>query len=52
MDVAKAMALGGEILHADDCDYCSYINLGLRCLVCGEPFFLRVAPIENLILLT
>lgn len=41
MDVAKAMSLGGKIIHAERCDYHSYINLGLRCPVCGEPVYLR-----------
>ncbi len=41
MDVAKAMVSGGELIRADECDYYSYINLGLRCLACGEPVYLK-----------
>jgi hypothetical protein len=39
MDRARAMSWGGRIVYADavENDYSSYLNLGLRCPVCGEP---------------
>ncbi|MEA5605070.1 hypothetical protein [Nostoc sp. UHCC 0252] len=41
MDIAKAMALGGEIVHANKCNFSSYDDLKLRCSVCGEPVRLK-----------
>lgn len=39
MDRARAIGWGGRIIYADavENDYSSYLNLGLRCPVCGEP---------------
>ncbi len=36
MYCAKSMYQGGRIVCADDADYSSYSDLGLRCLECGE----------------
>ncbi|MBE8967077.1 hypothetical protein IQ277_12720 [Nostocales cyanobacterium LEGE 12452] len=41
MDIAKAMALGGQIVHANKCNFSSYDDLKLRCSVCGEPVRLK-----------
>lgn len=41
MDIAKSMRLGGKIVHADECNFNSYVELGLRCPRCGEPVYLK-----------
>lgn len=41
MYCAKSMYQGGMIVCADDADYSSYSNLGLRCLECGEEVHLK-----------
>ncbi|MBW4607489.1 MAG: hypothetical protein KME22_09760 [Hassallia sp. WJT32-NPBG1] len=47
MDIARAMALGGEIVYANDCDFSSYLKLGLRCPVCKEPVYLKDGEIRK-----
>jgi hypothetical protein len=41
MYCAKSMYQGGRIVCADDADYSSYSDLGLRCLECGEEVHLK-----------
>jgi hypothetical protein len=43
MDIARALYKGGEIIRADEVslNYYSYINLGLRCPICGEEVYLK-----------
>jgi hypothetical protein len=40
MDVAKAIRTGGLLVRAEDCDYSSFMGLGLRCPICGGTVFL------------
>ncbi|AFY32084.1 hypothetical protein [Calothrix sp. PCC 7507] len=41
MEYARAMALGGQKVYADNCNFSSYDELKLRCYVCGEPVYLK-----------
>ncbi|MEH1998207.1 MAG: hypothetical protein V7L00_05565 [Nostoc sp.] len=49
MFYAKAMYQGGEIIVSadEDLNYDSYINLGLRCIICGEEVNLRRGSVRN-----
>ena len=47
MKFAKAMALGGEYIHAVNCNFSSFDKLKLRCCVCGEPVYLRKGDIRK-----
>ncbi|MCC5660685.1 hypothetical protein LC608_27655 [Nostoc sp. XA010] len=41
MEFARAMALGGKIVHANGCNFSSYDELKLLCCVCREPVCLK-----------
>ncbi|MEH2385423.1 MAG: hypothetical protein V7K14_06460 [Nostoc sp.] len=41
MEFAKSIKFGGEIVHADECNFYSYNDLKLCCPVCSEPVFLK-----------
>lgn len=47
MDVARAMALGGKPVYAKDCNFSSYLELGLCCTVCKEPVCLKSGKIRK-----
>ncbi|MBD2247214.1 competence protein CoiA family protein [Nostoc sp. FACHB-888] len=47
MDIARAMALGGQIVYADNCDFYSSDKLKLLCNVCREPVYLRKGDIRK-----
>lgn len=41
MKFAKSMRYGGELINAMECDYDSYLNLGVVCPECHESLYLR-----------
>lgn len=41
MKYAKSMKYGGELVSAADCNYTSYLELGLLCPECSEPVYKR-----------
>lgn len=41
MKFAKSMRYGGELINAMECDYDSYLHLGVVCPECHESLFLR-----------
>lgn len=45
MEFARAMALGGQKVYLNDCDFSSSYKLKLRCAVCREPVYLRKGDI-------
>ena len=49
MEIARAIYKGGEIVKADDdsLNYYSYINLGLRCPICGEEVHLKKGDVKK-----
>jgi len=47
MDIAKAMYKGGKIIHANECDFSSYKNLGLLCPFCSQEVCLRKGNIRK-----
>ena len=49
MEIARAIYKGGEIVRADDesLNYYSYINLGLRCPICGEEVHLKKGDVKK-----
>jgi hypothetical protein len=47
MDIARAMYKGGKIIHADECDFASYKNLGLLCPFCKQEVYLRKGNIRK-----
>jgi Competence protein CoiA-like family len=47
MNIARAMALGGQIVYADNCDFSSSDKLKLLCYVCREPVYLRKGDIRK-----
>lgn len=40
---AKSIYLGGDIVSAQECNYESYLKLGLKCPFCNSAIFLRAA---------
>lgn len=48
MEIAKALYLGGLVVHASDerLNF-SYQNLGLRCCYCGEPVFYKHGEVNR-----
>lgn len=47
MYIARSMRLGGKIVYPDECDFYSYDDLKLRCLICGEPVYLRKGDVRK-----
>ncbi|WP_196511937.1 competence protein CoiA family protein [Nostoc sp. NZL] len=47
MEFAKAMALGGQIVYANKCNFSSYDDLKLRCYLCGQEVYLRKGNIRE-----
>ncbi|MBD2470670.1 hypothetical protein [Nostoc sp. FACHB-145] len=47
MYIARSMRLGGKIVYPDECDFCSYDDLKLRCIICGEPVYLRKGDVRK-----
>jgi hypothetical protein len=43
MKIALSIALGGEVVTPQECDYSSYSQLGLICPACSNPVFLVAA---------
>ncbi|MEH2374407.1 competence protein CoiA family protein [Nostoc sp.] len=47
MNVAKAMALGGQRVYPEQCDFYSYKKLLLRCCFCGQEVCLKKGSIRK-----